>query len=447
MLTLTTRLTPIARATATVALLLGMSSGYAQTAHEAELARRLDQLSAELASVRAQLVQLQQATPAAAPATAGSWTATTAAPASASAPVAQAAAPAPAADGPSTVLSSYGEINYNRASKATDQAGVDISRFVLGIQHRIDARTKIVGELEVEHAVSSADDPGEVEVEQAYVERQLTDNWAARAGVFLIPAGLLNENHEPTVYYGVTRNFVETAIIPTTWREAGITFIGNLDNGLTVQAGLSTSFDLTKWDAASTEGTESPLGAVHQEAALAKARNVAAFGAINWRGVPGLLLGASLFSGGATHKTPTFPNSRITLGDLHARWTPGRWDLAAVYARGTISNTGALNTPLVGNPTLIPKTFDGWYTQAAYRLWQHGDYVLTPFARFEQFNTARSYADIGLGLTPPDGRTESVSTVGASLHVTPSVVLKADLQHFRINALGNRLNLGLGWSF
>src|SRR5438874_6846832 len=32
-----------------------------------------------------------------------------------------------------------------------------------------------------------------------------------RAGLFLMPVGLLNETHEPTAYYGVERNFVETA--------------------------------------------------------------------------------------------------------------------------------------------------------------------------------------------------------------------------------------------
>jgi hypothetical protein len=144
-----------------------------------------------------------------------------------------------------------------------------------------------------------------------------------RAGLFLMPAGLLNENHEPTAFFGVERNFVETAIIPSTWREGGIQLVGNFDNGLTVQGGISSSFDLTKWDAAATEGAESPLGSIHQELALAKARDLAVFGAVNWRGMPGLLVGASLFTGGATHGQAA-ASSRVTLWDAHARWTPGR---------------------------------------------------------------------------------------------------------------------------
>ncbi|HEX7438180.1 MAG TPA: hypothetical protein VF308_15855, partial [Caldimonas sp.] len=357
-----------------------------------------------------------------------------------------AVAAAPASTEPATVLSSYAEINYNRPTSATQNAQADIHRFVLGYQHRFDEKNKVVTELEVEHAVSSASDPGEIEVEQAYLEHQINPTWAARAGLFLMPAGLLNENHEPTAFYGVERNFVETAIIPSTWREGGAQIVGNFDNGLTAQGGITTSFDLNKWDAASSEGRESPLGSIHQEMALAKAHDLGVFGALNWRGVPGLLLGGSLFTGNASQAQAT-TTSRVTLWDLHARWTPGRWDLSGVYARGTISNTATLNAPLVGNPTLIPKLFDGWYVQSAYKLWSSGDYALAPFVRWEQFNTARSYADLGPGLTPAAARTERVATLGANFQISPQIVVKTDYQRFRENRDLNRFDLGLGWSF
>jgi hypothetical protein len=429
------------RALAAASLLALADAGVAQSASEVELARKLDQLATELAAVKAQLAQLQQQRAAAAPAPA------TPTPAPAPAAPVVAAAPAPA-EPPATVLSSYGEINYNRLTRSgqTDKTQADLRRFVLGFQHRFDSRTKLVTELEVEHGVTSADDPGEVAVEQAYIERQVAGAWSLRGGLFLIPMGLLNESHEPTAFYGVERNFVETAIIPTTWREGGLQVVGTLDNGLTVQGGVSTGFDLTKWDATSTEGAESPLGAIHQEMALAKARNLALFGALNWRGVPGLLVGGGVFTGGATHGQAV-ASARVTLWDAHARWTPGRWDLSALYSRGSISNTAALNAPLVGQPTLIPKSFDGWYAQAAYKLWSQGDLSLSPFVRFERFNTARSFADLGPGLTPSAGPTERVVTLGANFQVSPGVVIKADVQRFRENKDADRVDLGLGWSF
>ncbi len=468
------------------ALALGAGAAQAQTAAEAELALRVDRLAAELAAVRAQLgeLQRQRGTPAAAPtanapaAAAATTAAAGAVPAAAAgaagaapppaaasvvaAPAAAAVSPAapayppaspyalaPAAprDGePSTVIGSYGEINYNRPLRASENAVADLRRFVFGFQHRFDPKTKIVAEVEVEHAVSSAGDPGEVAIEQAYIEHAVHPQWAVRGGLFLMPAGLINENHEPTAYYGVERNFVETAIIPTTWREGGLQLVHARDDGLVLQGGVSTGFDLTKWDARSGAGAESPLGSVHQELALAKARSLALFGAANWRGVPGLLLGGSLFSGGATHgQTPS--GARVTLWDLHARWTPGRWDLAALYGRGTVSGSAGLNTTMLGQPTLIPRLFDGAYAQAAYRLWSNADYALAPFARVEQFNTGRAYEDLGPGLTPDALPTERVVTVGASLYVGAGVVLKADVQRFRVRTDADRFNLGLGWAF
>jgi hypothetical protein len=414
----------------TLALTFAGVGAQAQTATELALVQRLDQLAAELSKVRAELTQMQQR--------------------QAAAPAQMAPAPllpeAPPSTQAATVISGYAELNYNRPTKASQNAQADVRRAVLGYQHRFDDKTKVVTEIEVEHAVSSASDPGEVAIEQAYLEHQITPSFAVRGGLFLMPVGLLNENHEPPSFFGVERNFVEMAIIPSTWREGGIQLVGSFDNGLTVQGGVSTGFDLNKWDAAATEGRESPLGAIHQELALAKSRDLALFGAVNWRGVPGLLLGASVFSGKATHQQAG-AESRITLWDVHARWTPGRWDLSALYTRGAISNTAALNAPLVGGLSLIPRDFDGAYVQAAYSLWESGSYRFTPFVRYERFNTARSYADLGQGLTPAAGAGERVTTIGANFQLTPGVVVKADAQRFGEAKEQNRVNLGLGWSF
>ncbi|HEY2559522.1 MAG TPA: hypothetical protein VGI48_07445 [Caldimonas sp.] len=433
----------LAGAVVAASLALGSSNAAAQSATETELARRLDQLAAELAKVKAELAQLQQQrTAAVTPAVAASGATATAV---AAAPVATAQGPGLMVE-PATILGSYAEIAYSRPTHDSKNTVADLARFVLAYQHRFDERTKAVAEFEVEHAVSSADDKGEAEVEQAYIERQIAREYAIRGGLFLIPAGLLNENHEPTAYYGVFRNFVETAIIPSTWREGGIQIVGAYDNGLTAQAGVTTGFDLNKWDANSSEGAESPLGSIHQELQLANARDLSVFGALNWRGVPRLLVGGSLFTGGATHgQSPT--SARVTLWDLHARYTPGRWDLSGVYSRATISNTAALNAPLVGGTALIPKSFDGWYGQAAYKVWSNADYSLAPFARYEEFNTARSFADLGPGLTPDAARTERVVTFGANFNIGSGIVLKADYQRFRENRDADRFDLGLGWSF
>ncbi|MFT5643627.1 MAG: hypothetical protein ACI83P_001174 [Janthinobacterium sp.] len=406
------------------------------TASEADLMLRLDKLAAELDLVKAEL--------------AASRTQNLAMQAPATAPQMvqpQIAAPRE----PQTVLSGYGEINYNRPSKNASEAQTDVRRAVIGISHRFDAKTKLVTEFEWEHAVTSADDKGEAAVEQLYVEREFDNGLRAKAGLFLMPAGLLNTNHEPTAYYGVERNFVETAIIPSTWREAGLGLSSSMDNGITWDLGITTGFDLGKWNAQSLDGRESPLASIHQEGQLARSRKLSGHAALNWRGIPGLLLGGSLFTGQVSHDTnnanASAPDARVTLWDVHARYTPGKWDLAGVVARGTISHAGASNLLSIGNPTPIPSAFDGWYLQAAYQLWKTSDYALAPFVRYEQFNTARSYAAQPPGLTVAPGPTEKVTTAGANLRVGEGVVLKADYQKFEADKSRDRLNLAMGYAF
>jgi len=426
-----------------------LAAPLAASASEAELLARMEKMSAELEQLKAELKASMQKTNELEKRQQDMATAAAPAAPAVTLPTPVVASVEPSHTGPVTILSGYGEINYNRPTKDASAAQADIRRAVIAIEHRFDEKTKMVSEFEWEHGVVSASDQGESEIEQLYIEREFGGGLRGKVGLFLIPSGLLNTNHEPTAYYGVERNFVETAIIPSTWREVGVGLSGDTDAGLTWDVGVTTGFDLGKWDATSTEGRDSPLGSIHQEGQFAKSRDLAVHGALNWRGIPGLLLGGSIFSGKAGHNTEGFAanDARITLYDLHARYTPGLWDLSALYARGQISNTEALNDTFVGSPTPVPKSFDGWYTQAAYQLLKSGDYTLSPFVRYEQFNTAKSYAFVpqGLGVAPtPD---EKVTTVGANLKVGEGVVLKADYQKFKEDKSRDRLNLGMGFAY
>ncbi|MGJ7916294.1 hypothetical protein ACI48D_12580 [Massilia sp. LXY-6] len=425
-----------------------LTAPVAGMAQETDLAKRVEQLAAELEKVKAELAA-QRAQAAAAPRTAAPVPSTAPAQAMTNAPVSTAWATPAAALASDTVFSGYGEVNYNRPVRNASGTQTDVRRAVIGIQHRFDDKTKVVAEFEWEHGVVSASDKGESEVEQLYVEREFNGGLRGKAGLFLMPVGLLNQTHEPTAYYGVERNFVETAIIPTTWREAGLGLSGEFGDGFAWDTGLTTGFDLSKWDPASGEGRESPPGSIHQEGQLAKSRDLSLHGALNWRGYPRLLVGGSVFTGKAGHATPGFAanDARLTLLDLHTRFTPGAWDLSALWAYGRISNTEALNATFVGNPTPVPSSFAGWYLQAAYKLWQSGDYVLSPFARFESFNTARSYAAQPAGLGVPATPYERVATIGANLMVGQGVVLKADYQKFRQDKSLDRINLGLGFAY
>jgi hypothetical protein len=410
----------------------------------AELEARVTALEAELRSLKAQLADLRVQPPAAA-AEAGPAAATTAVP--------PAMASSTAEPVPALSWSGYGEFNYTRPTDDPAGARFDLARFVLGAGYRFDERTQLQAEVEIEHAVSSASDPGEVAIEQAYIERELGADLRARMGLFLVPSGLLNENHEPTRYYGVFRNAIETAIIPSTWREGGVAVQGNARSGLRWDAGLTTGFDLSRWDANSAEGIESPLGSIHQELALARAAQLSGFLAANYTGVIGLRVGASLFSGGAAQRQRGLPDSRVTLWEAHARWQPGAWDLAALYARGHISSTAAVNLDLVASAApnaalaLVPESFYGWYVEAAWRARTGRAWPLTPFVRYERFDTGARYAALALDPAPRALPERTAITGGLQMEFAPGVVLKADYVDFTGGDAGDRFDLGLGYEF
>mgnify|MGYP003769105859 CR=1 FL=1 len=348
-----------------------------------------------------------------------------------------------------TQLTGYAELNYNRPTAKAAAAQADLRRAVLGFTHRVDDTTRIVGEFEWEHAIVSADDKGEAAVEQLLIEHEIHPSLGLRAGLMLMPLGLLNERHEPPTYYGVERNFVETAIIPSTWREGGVALYGTTAAGFSWSAGLTTGFDLGKWDATSDEGRESPLGSIHQEMQLAKARDPSLFVAGNWQGIPGLTLGGGVFTGKLAQGMEKYPaaDARLVLAEAHARWQSGPFDVQALYAHGHISDTEALNLTLLGNPTPVPESFWGGYVQGAWKVWERDDSSLAPFLRYEAFNTAAAYAPAPIGLAPDTAPAEHVWTIGANYWLNPNIVFKADYQHFDVDDTKNRFDLGMGYMF
>jgi hypothetical protein len=428
---------------------------------EQRLEQQVSQMQQQLDAVKTQLQQLKAQNEALATAQQQQ---------AAQAQVASTAAPTGGIS-PDLSLWGYGEVYYTHPVHDTSKTEFDLARAVFGIGYRFDDRTNFNSEYEVEHAVSSASDKGEFEVEQFYIDHQLADWAGVKAGLFLMPFGLLNEHHEPTNFYGVQRNFVETLIIPSTWREGGVGFHGNTPIGIGWDVGVTTGVNLAGWNnspedpqyrtALDLEDNDvAPLQATHQELQLANAQHLSQYVSLNYTGVPGLLAGAAIFTGKtAVPKVPAgLPDERVTLWETHLRWTPGAADLSAVYAHGQISNTATYNLDNTGVANPLPASFLGYYLQGAYTLWQQGTYRFSPFIRWEHYDMGASYEGIPPGFTTvpaglaADGKPwpqprDRVWTAGASFFLNPHVVIKADYQRFDINTDFTRVDLGLGLNF
>ena len=347
-----------------------------------------------------------------------------------------------------TSIFGYGEFNYNRYRDSERTSKADLRRFVIGFGHRFNDRLSFNSELEIEHAIASAEDEGEAEVEQAYLDYHFSDAVNVKGGLFLIPLGILNLTHEPPTYYGVERNEVETRIIPTTWRELGFGMHGALANtGLGYDVGLTTGFNSGKLDDPTTG-----IRSAHQEGSQADAHDLSIYGALNYQR-PGLLVGGGLFTGdtgqnGQAAAALRGVQARLTLWDIHAKYSVAGWDLQALYARGTLGDADRVNAVTAAAPTpfAAPRSMMGWYAQAAYHVYRRGNIDVAPFARLERIDI-RQQEDATLGVFQDPNNLERIKTFGVNFYVHPQVVLKADVQRYETDRTKDRLNLGLGYMF
>jgi hypothetical protein len=351
-----------------------------------------------------------------------------------------------------TTLGGYGEIVLNNYRDSDRKDEADLKRFVIFVGHKFSDKVRLFSELEVEHAKVDKDG-GEVAMEQAFIEYGINSSNNFRAGLMLVPLGIVNETHEPTTFYGVERNEVETRIIPSTWRELGFAFQGEATTGLEYNVGVSTSPDASQYS--QNRGASRGFRDLRTSGRQAAVNDTAVFAALNYRAIPGLLLGAAAFSGdtaqdgiGATPRAALVgADAKLTVWDIHAKYTTGNLDLQGLYAKGTLSDTDKINSAAgvaVGSNKAAPKQFDGWYAQAAYHVWKKADLDVAPFVRYERYHTQLE-VDAGFIIDPSNN--ETVTTMGVNFKLHPQVVFKLDAQNYRTDNRKDRVNFGVGYVF
>ena len=351
-------------------------------------------------------------------------------------------------------IGGYGEILYqNFAGSREDGSAsgltptIDLARAVLYFGYKFDEHFVFNSEIEYEHGVTASDKEGETEVEFAYLD-WLSGKRAfnARAGLVLVPVGLVNQLHEPPVFLGARRPDVETVILPSTWRELGLGAWGDagpLSYRLYLVNGLN-----------SAGYTAEGLAEGRQEGSLALARSFAFTGRLDYTGLPGVLVGASFFTGnsGQGQVAPAGESfdARTTFVDLHldARWRGASF--RALWAQSTVGDATAINqvNGFEGNESL-GKRQEGWYVEAGFdilSLVPRSRMSLTPFVRYEAWDTQAAVPD-GYERNPENDFTQW--TAGVVFKPIPQVVLKLDGQ-WRRNAARtgvNQFNVALGYEF
>lgn len=330
-----------------------------------------------------------------------------------------------AARGPSwaekTSLGGYGEMHWNSLQSKDE---IDFHRFVLFLGHQFNDRTRFFSELELEHSLAGEGKKGEVEIEQAYIEHDLTDNQHARAGLFLIPVGILNEHHEPDTFYGVERNPIETNIIPTTWWEGGLGLRGDIasawDYDVSAHSGLKVPI---------TGSSAFLTRSGRQKVSEAVAEDPAMTARIRYQGIPGLQLALSGQYQDDLTQGLGGERARAFLWETHAVLQRGPFGLRALYASWDIGGDQA--------QALGRDEQNGWYVEPSWRVNDQWGV----FARYNRWDTAAGDS--------ADSAFKQVD-VGVNYWLSEQVVLKLDYMDKNGPTAGlddKGMNAGVGFSF
>jgi hypothetical protein len=337
------------------------------------------------------------------------------------------------------------DFHYNQPTDETPGI-LDFHRFVLLFSHSYSDRLRFVAELEIEHAiVEGLEHAGELELEQAYLDFLVTRGLNFRAGMMLVPVGIINERHEPPVFHGVERPFVDTVIIPTTWFEVGAGVHGVVGPGFRYRAFVMAPLDATQFSAG--EG----LRGGAQSGVEAQVRNLALTGRLEYVGTRGLQVGASFWRGDTGFNVPRI-DTKTGLFEVDGRFSRGRLEARAQHVQVFNSGMGALNDALgrlTGVDPNIAERLEGTYVEAAYRVlpaaFVHDAAV---FVRYENFDT-QARMPVGSVKLPEFDRDAWV--VGATYWVDPDIAIKFDYSYVRnqssVIPAPKSANIGLGWWF
>ena len=341
-------------------------------------------------------------------------------------------------------ISGYMDFHFN---KEEDQPGVlDFHRFVLLFNHSFSPRIRFVGELELEHAlVEGLEEAGEIELEQAYIDFLLSRSLNIRAGMMLVPVGIINERHEPPVFNGVERPFVDTVIIPTTWFEPGAGIHGELGRGFRYRAFVMAPLNAIEFNA------EEGIREGRQKGAEANVRNFAATGRAEYIGLPGLTVGASFWTGDSSFDVPRL-DTKVHVGEVDARYQRDRLELRTEFAHVAIDDAGRLNDAIQGLTGVSPNVASalrGFYAEAGYRVWNQGSpRDLVAFVRYENFDTQFR---MPAGFQRLEQFDRDAFVTGVTYYPDPDIAVKADYVRLRSRSSivkdRNLYNIGLGWWF
>lgn len=362
-----------------------------------------------------------------------------------------------------TVVGGYGQIQARWLGVGPSpryEGEATVRRLVLFVSHDFSSfglPMRAYTEFEWENAIAGEGQPGSVEVEQAFLDWSLAgDNLTLRAGLILVPFGIINQWHEPPVFNGVNRPSLDEVLIPSTWRELGV--------GITGKPGI-VRYELYAMTALDPTGFDD-VGIVNGRTlgATSPADALAVSGRVEVEPTLGLVVGASGYASdtgpAASWYSPTGEPLKLSI-PVYAAEVDARFRGYGIEARvlGTgfwlpesddlMEASRADGSPyFVDGSGVVPTHMRGGYVEVGWNVLYPFDtsHELVPFARLEHYDTQAAVPE-GYDANPL--RTVDEGTFGLTYRPIPNVAFKADLV-LRDRKYGDdelQWDLGVGYMF
>lgn len=346
----------------------------------------------------------------------------------------------------------YGQIDYNQPiEKGVKKNGtLDVHRLVAFMGYNFNESVSFVTEIEIEHV-------DEIYVEQAFLNYNFNSAFNFKAGLILVPMGIINEYHEPTTFNGVERPGMDSKLVPTTWREMGAGLSGNLSNlSLKYQVYVVNGFNGYNGDGKLNGSNGLRSGRQKGSRSYMTSPNLSS--KLDYYGIRGLKIGLSSYVGKS--QSTLFNNIdtsnsilmseadssvvKIMMVGSDFRYTLGGLTMRGQYIKSKIMNTYKYN---VFTDSDLGSSMRGYYIELAYDLIKllkvNTDKRLDVFCRFEDYNLQQKMEGDLLG----DKQNHHKDlTIGLGLHVAQGAVIKADYQHLSnaTKSAKKQINLGIG---
>jgi len=364
-------------------------------------------------------------------------------------------------------IGGYGEFYYRNfigdAGSGSDSVGglqisdrqldrADAYRMVLYLGYKFNENIVLNSEIEFEHATTgstASSSGGSASVELMSLDFFWKKEINYRAGLLLMPMGFLNEVHEPPFFHGVQRPETERRIIPSTWRELGMGFFGELGDTIDYRAYIVTGFN-------SRGFSDSGIRGGRQKGNRSLAEDFGFVGRMDWSPTPEWMIGGSLYYGDTGQDQEIggdidVPDGALLALEAHVQYRRGQFEARALFAYNQLSDARDLNVAL-GRPIDRPiaDKMLGGYVEVAYDIWptifNNYDKYLAPFLRVEYVDTQY---EVPSGYSPNRRNAYWLYTPGITFKPHPNVAIKLEYRNFNTQGAPrpDELAFGMGFAF